>query len=99
MSEELSKEEIHMMLHCLGIEYNQRTGKKIEPKKRYRPIPKTYRNHYQIEKCDIWDGLVSKAFAKKGKALGMNFYYVNYYGINKLKDIGYIFDAGELENE
>ena len=86
----ITLKEQKLMLHALGIGYGK-DGQPLMPKKRYRPLPVIYRNHYQIDDDCDWNTLVKKGFAKKSRNLDMNFYIVTKKGISKLKDIGYLF--------
>lgn len=88
---QITEEQIQKMKHALGISYDKK-NRQVVPNKIYRPKLKSYRNHYQIDQCDDWDDLVSKGFAKKKEALGMNFYLVAADGIDHLKELGYQFE-------
>ena len=89
--DEINKSQTHLMLHALGIEYEPRRGCVLVPGRRCRPLPRAYRNHYQIEDDYYWNVLVRKGFAKKLRNMDMNFYVVTENGIDKLKRLGYLF--------
>lgn len=85
----LSQEQIENMLHALGLRVR---GEFIVPHKRYRPLAKVYRNHFQTSGNESWKYLVSKGLANKFSALGLNFYRVTPQGISYLRDVlGYQF--------
>lgn len=90
----LSKEQIHLMRHALGIEYAKHEF--AEPNKKYRPAIISYRNYYQIKKCLEWDALVEYGYAKYIDAdeEWRCFYLVTPDGIEKLRSLGYIFKIG-----
>lgn len=90
----LSDEQIRKMKHALGISHDKK-NREVVPNKIYRPKLISYRNHYQIDQCEDWDGLVTKGFAKKMEAIGMNFYLVTAEGIAHLKELGYQFEKAQ----
>jgi hypothetical protein len=83
------QEDIKVMLHALGISHHK-NGEYIQPNKRYSPYPTTYRNYYQIDKCEIWEELKNKGFANDSiSSLNLHFYYVTDEGKKHLKSLGY----------
>lgn len=85
----LSQEQTENMLHALGLKVR---GEFIVPHKRYRPLAKSSRNHFQTSADESWEDLVSKNLANKFSALDLNFYRVTSQGIAYLKDtLGYQF--------
>jgi len=85
----LSQEQIENMLHALGLLVRSEF---IVPNKRYRPLVKSFRNHFQTSVNESWEDLVSKNFASKFSAMGLSFYRVTPQGITYLKDtLGYQF--------
>ena len=86
---EFPEEKIRIMLHALGISHT-RNGDYVQPNKRYRPYPESYRNYYQIEDCEDWNDLVSKGYAEKRESsLNLKYYFVTSKGKEYLKELGY----------
>lgn len=91
---ELTNEQIDNMLHALGIDYIKRkmTNLKIQPNKKYRPLPLSFRNYYQEKDNKSWNELVKKGFATYRENKDNSWqcvYFVSQRGKAKLKELGY----------
>lgn len=90
---QISEQQIHCMLHALGIEYISRvkTYDKIVPNKRYSPYPKSYRNYYQDKDNKDFGELVTLGFAEyiEKNEDWQCFYRVTQKGKDFLREIGY----------
>lgn len=88
---QLTNEQIDDMLHALGIDYIRKTGKKIEPNKKYRPMPLSFRNYYQQKDNKSWNELVNLGFAtyRESENNWQCVYFVSQKGKDKLKELGY----------
>ena len=88
---ELTEEQIDDMLHALGIDYIRKTGKKIKPNKRYRPMPLSFRNYYQEKDNKSWNELVKQELATciKSENSWQCVYFVSQKGKDTLKQLGY----------
>ena len=86
----VTSEQKRKMLHALGVSYSK-SGKQVEPYKRYRPKLRAYRNHYNGEDQD-WELLCKLGYAKKFEKFGQVNYLVTKKGIILLKGLGYIFE-------
>lgn len=79
-----TKEEISLIAHTLGVDLHKSTTslKKVDRVLR----EDFYRNRYQAESNEVFDGLVEKGLAKESSHLGLHFYSMTEKGEQAFRD-------------